>query len=169
MSDLAHNGGLLNDLFHHQGAGADMPHFSSCEVFVMLSVLRVEFSETVHDDSMTVLFPFEERFRERCETRRGFHRESERVRETGDMVGRGIGEKGFGVGFNGLDHAHVEDGYRVEDEPRDLKSLGQVLAPGEEDVGDEDIGRGLFQDSFDLRLDEVRRHVDFCGGGAGGG
>jgi len=72
-------------------------------------------------------------------------------------------------GFNGLDHAHVEDGYRVEDEPLDLKSLGQVLAPGEEDVGDEDIGMRLFQDSFDLRLDEVRCHVDFCGGGAHGG
>jgi len=71
--------------------------------------------------------------------------------------------------FNGLDHAHVEDGYRVEDEPRDLKSLGQVLAPGEEDVGDEDIGIRLFQDSFDLRLDEVRCHVDFCGGGSHGG
>jgi len=73
------------------------------------------------------------------------------------------------VGLDGLDHAHVEDGNRVEDEPRDLKTLAQVLAPGEEDVRDEDIGRGLFQHSFHLSLDEVRRHVDFVGGVAGGG
>ena len=89
--------------------------------------------------------------------------------KTRNLVGPRIGEKGFGVGFNGQDHAHVEDGYGVEDEPRDLKTLAQVLAPGEEDVRDEDIGRGLFQGSFHLRLDEVRRHVDFSGGGAGGG
>jgi len=91
------------------------------------------------------------------------------VGKTRNLVRPGIGEKDFGVGFNGLDHAHVEDGHRVEDEPRDLKTLAQVLAPGEEHVRDEGIGRGLFQGSFDLRLDEVRCHVDFSGGGAGGG
>ena len=73
------------------------------------------------------------------------------------------------MGLNGLDHAHVEDGDRVEDDPRDPEALRGGFAPREDDVGDEDVRRGLGDQGLDGGLDEMRRHVDLAGGDVVGG